>query len=209
MKDYGLYSLFILSFLFFLSSPAIAGETIEQNFINNVQEVTELQKELKSTGTIPSPCPACDEQQPDHKILLNSKTIDLEKSLTFLKENKPVIVHLERTPDSPDEVDIKFKNSSQYCGKMYVGSNPFAHSNIIIDCQFYLTRYEDEVITVNLKNLLPVSEKKEILVLKLTKKSFKTGKYELVAEHNFPEVKVEQKKKFFGGGINLTFRSEK
>lgn len=127
----------------------------------------------------------------------------------YLKDKEPYIIYLKRTAKTPASVDIKFKNGHRYCGKSYVGPNPWLPNGpLIIDCLVYLTRYEDQEISLNMKNLRKLAEgEEEVIEVRLTKKDPNASAYSMAVK-NLSDVstKGELDKKFFGGGYNVSFK---
>ncbi len=174
--------------------------------IKNLHDVSTINQEVKAAGTLPAKCPGCAEKEPDLKVTLDKKSVDLGRPF-YRRDNEPYVVFIKRTSETPAKVDLPFKNNYRTCAKTYFGSNPY-NGSIIIDCLMYMTQYVDEEISLNLKNLPKLKAGEEDLIeVKFYKSDINSDKYRIEVKHfGEPSSKEEIDKKFWGSGYNVGFK---
>lgn len=203
-----IYFLTILAILVPLAQ-AEEKETLERDILDGVKEATAVNETLKTVGKTEERCPGCAETPPKETLALESEEVSLKYPPYYMNGKDPYVIYLKRTAKTPTSVDVKFKNGHRYCGKSYVGPNPWLPNGpLIIDCMIYLTRYEEQVISLNLKKLRKLEEgEEEIIEVRLSKKDPNASKYTMAVKNlNDISVKEELDKKFFGGGYNVSFK---
>lgn len=185
----------------------------QEDIFEGIKEVTDLNQAVKEVGVISPKCPGCEEKTFDLKVALDQKD---KKSVSlgsphYLKDNEPYVVYIKRTSETPANVDLTFKNGYRECGKMYIEKNPWApNGSLIMGCLVHVTRYVDEEISLNLKNLPPLRPGEEDFIeLKFFKKDITSSKYTIELKHRGENARREEiDKKFFGGGYNVSFKEE-
>ncbi len=188
------------------ANPESDAKSVGQEIIDNVKDIESINQNAKNVGKIDVPCPACTEVKVNKNIVLDAETLDLGNP-HYRKNDEPYIIHLKRTSKSPKKIDLTFKNGHEYCGKMFVGTNPWYPSGpLVIDCVIYLTRYEEAEISLNMKNLKPLKDgEEEIIEVKLSKTNIKNAKFNLEVKNiSNPDTRVDLGKKFFGNGYNVS-----
>lgn len=207
-----IYFLTIIAMVFYSSLPVLyaqEAEELKREIMDGVNEVSAVNETLKKTGKVEERCPGCAEAAPKETLLLDKEELSLVHPPYYLKSGDPYVIFLKRTASSPASVDIKFRNGHRYCGKSYVGPNPWMPSGpLIIDCLIYLTRYEDQEISLNMKKLRKLEEgEEEIIEVRLAKKDPNASGYSMNVK-NLSDVnaKEEVDKKFFGSGYNVSFK---
>lgn len=191
------------------ATPPEASEKIGREILEGLKDTTSMNQVIHMVGKPIEHCPGCGPKGPDFKVDLVGSSHDLGKPY-YLRENEPYIIYVKRTAKTPAKIDLKFKNGYEYCEKMYMGSNPWAPGGpLIMGCMLYLTRYEDEEISLNLKKLKPLKEgEEEIIEIQLSKNNTRKAKYEIAVKNLTNEsVKEEVGKKFLGGGYNVSFEA--
>lgn len=169
----------------------------------DIKELGKLNSDVQEVGTLKSDCLSCIEKSVDQKISLDSETIDLGRPL-FPADNRPYTVYLKRTSSSPAKIDLKLKNGHRYCEKTIITS---FGGGMGVDCILYLYNYEDEELSLNLKNLPKLKEgEEEVIELKLTKPDINNAKYKVEVKNlSQSSARESVDKKFFGSGFNVSF----
>lgn len=189
------------------ASPPEASEEMGRQIIEGLKEVQTIQKGINKVGMPADICTSCTIVTPNLNVILDSEQVDLGKPY-YKKENEPYVIYLKRTSKTPAKIDLKFKNAYEYCEKMHVGTNPWAPNGpLIMGCMLYLTRYEEEEVSLNLKKLKPLKEgETEVIEIKLTKRNPRNAKYEIAVKNiGNSEAREDISKKFLGGGYNVSF----
>lgn len=215
LKPQYFFSLVTLVFAGFLSvtgslyasEEATVSEETVREVLETVKTSADINKEIKNVGVPLATCPGCAPKGPDQVTVLDAAEVDIGNPY-YKKSNEPYVIYLKRTSKSPAKIDLKLKNGYEYCAKMYAGT---FYGNIVMGCVIYMTRYEDEEISLNLKKLPKLSEgQEEIIELRFTKPNLKNSKYELkVTSLTEATHKEDIGKKFLGGGFNVSFEVEK
>lgn len=180
-----------------------ADEKVAREMFQDIKELEKLNSDVQGVGTLKSDCLSCIEKSVDKKISLDNESIDLGRPL-FPGDNKPYTVYLKRTSSSPAKIDLKLKNGHRYCEKTIITS---FGGGMGIDCLLYLYNYEDEELSLNLKNLPKLKEgEEEIIELKLTKPDINNAKYKVEVKNlSQSSARESVDKKFFGSGFNVSF----
>ncbi|MBC7714378.1 MAG: hypothetical protein H7177_13620 [Rhizobacter sp.] len=190
----------------FAREPEVS-EKDGREILESLKDVGTMNRDIQNVGKQLVNCPGCAAKEPDLKVYLEGDTVDLGNPY-YIHENEPYVIYLKRTAKTPAKIDLKFKNGHDYCEKMYVGTNPWSPSGpLVMGCQLTLTRYEDEEVTLNLKNLRKLKgDETEVIEVKLTKRNPRAAKYEITVK-NLSSVTAKEDigKKFLGGGFNVSF----
>lgn len=208
-----IYFLSIVMLGFLSVIPLVHAEDesaqVNHDLLSGIKEVEAVNSEVKKAGVLPPKCPGCADKEPDLKATLDKKEVDIGNPY-YRRDNEPYVVYLKRTSETPAKVDLKFKNGYRYCERMFVGANPLSGA-LMMDCMLYLHRYEDEEISLNLKNLPKLKPgEEELIEIKFTKKDINTSKYTIEVKHFGENSQTEEiDKKFFGAGYNVNFKAKK
>ena len=168
------FAAFIALGLLGAMESSLSQDTYE--VLKNLEEVNaglsvEVEKEA---------CLHCKAVGPDVTISLDKKSHNLGKPY-FAKKNEPYVIYLKRSSVSPEKIELTFKNSYEVCGKYYVGA-PFG--TIQAECMLPLTKFEDEKISVDLRNLPKLEEgQEEIIEIEMTKKDITKTRYSIHAKN--------------------------
>ncbi len=191
------------------ASPPEASEAMGREIIESLKEADSIREDIKKVGVPAEVCPSCTTTTPDLIVSLDSKEVDLGNPY-YKKENTPYVIYLKRTSKTPAKLDLKFKNGHEVCAKMYMGSNPWAPNGpLMVGCMMYMTSYEDEELSLNLKKLRPLKEgEEEVIEVRLLKRNPKNSKYEITVKNvTNSEAREDVSKKFLGGGYNVSFEA--
>lgn len=191
------------------ASPPEASEKMGREILEGLKDAETMNQDIQLVGKPVEHCPGCGPKGPDLKIELVDRSHDLGKPY-YLRENEPYIIYIKRTAKTPAKIDLKFKNGYEYCERMYMESNPWAPGGpLILGCMLYLTHYEEEEISLNLKKLKALKEgQEEVIEVRLSKSNTRKAKYEITVKHlSDDSVKEEIGKKFLGGGYNVSFEA--
>lgn len=188
-------------------NSAFAEEDVGRDLISGIKEVETLNSEVKKAGVVPEKCPGCAEKEPNLRVALDKKSVDIGNPY-YKRDNEPYIVYVKRTSETPAKVDLTFKNGYRYCEKVYYGSNPF-NGALIVDCLLYLHRYEEAEVSLNLKNLPKLKPgEEEIIEIKFAKPDINASKFKIEVKHlSDTPMKEDIDKKFFGDGYNVSFKA--
>jgi hypothetical protein len=171
--------------------------------IDAVRSVKEAADTVKKTGVIETTCISCVKDSPDKSYQLEKESFELDTPY-YLKENKPYVIHLKRTKETPNKVRLTFKNGHRVCGKMTAYTLPMTGA-FEVACMFYVTQFEEETFDLNFKSLPKLKDgETQILELKLSKENVEKSKYnvELNSLTGNPVI-VEKDSKFWGDGFNF------
>lgn len=195
--------LFFLLMTWGVTPLKAADEKAAREMFQDIKELEKLNSDVREVGTLKSDCLSCIEKSVDQKIILDKETIDLGRPL-FPADNKAYTVFLKRTSSSPAKIDLKLKNGHRYCEKTIITS---FGGGMGVDCILYLYNYEDEELSLNLKNLPKLKEgEEEIIELKLTKPDIDNAKYKVEVKNlSQSSARESVDKKFFGNGFNVSF----
>lgn len=191
------------------ADEVLGPEKIGQSLLQDLKSVESLNKDVKKVGTLEVACPGCSGTVSDLNLSLDNDEISLGNP-HYRKANQPYVILLKRTSKTPRSIDLNFKNGYEYCEKMFVGTNPWVPSGpLVVDCMLYLTRYEDHEISLNFRDSKPlVNDEVEIIEIRLSKPVLRNSKYDIEIKNlSNSAMKIEKKKKFLGGGYNVSFES--
>jgi hypothetical protein len=195
--------LFFLLMTWGVTHVKAADEKAAREMFQDIKELEKLNSDVREVGTLKSDCLSCIEKSVDQKISLDKETIDLGRPL-FPADNKAYTIFLKRTSSSPAKIDLKLKNGHRYCEKTIITS---FGGGLGVDCILYLYNYEDEELSLNLKNLPKLKEgEEEIIELKLIKPDINNAKYKVEVKNlSQSSARESVDKKFFGSGFNVSF----
>lgn len=198
-----LVALFFLLMTWGVTPVKAADEKAAREIFQDMKELEKLNSDVREVGTLKSDCLSCIEKSVDQTIDLDKETIDLGRPL-FPADNKAYTVFLKRTSSSPAKIDLKLKNGHRYCEKTIITS---FGGGMGVDCILYLYNYEDEELSLNLKNLPKLKEgEEEIIELKLIKPDINNAKYKVEVKNlSQSSARESVDKKFFGSGFNVSF----
>ena len=165
-----------------------------------------IQSELQKTGLIKSDCSVCGvASEVDKKVDLNKDEINIGTPY-YYKSNKYVI-QMKRTVETPKKVVLHFKNGHTVCGKTFIGTSGYGNGNIFVECLIRYTEFEDEQLELNFKNLPPLKNNEEQLIMvTFSKPKPEISSYDIQTNIvDSSEVKVKKSKMFFSSGYELTF----
>lgn len=185
--------------------PVVARES--QEIFQDMRELGKINQQLQKVGVVKEDCLSCiEEKSPDFQVSLDKSELDLGNPL-FTQDDKPYVVYLKRTSNSPLKINLKFKNGYRYCEKTLIGS---IAGGLAMGCLLYMTNYIDEEISLNFKNLPKLKDgEEEVVELRLTKPDTNNPKYNLkAASLTDAGVKGSVDKKFFGDGFNVNFTAD-
>lgn len=180
-----------------------ADEKGAREILQDMKELGTMNEHVQKVGTLKPDCLSCIEKSPDQKVSLDKESIDLGRPL-FPADDAPYTVLLKRTSTSPAKINLKLKNGYRYCEKPIIGS---LGGGLSMGCVLYLYNYEDEELSLNLKNLPKLKAgEEEIIEVKLTKPDINNSKYKIEVKNlSVGPARAEIDKKFFGTGFNVGF----
>lgn len=191
------------------ATPPEASEKMGREIIESLKEADSIREGIKKVGVPAEVCPGCAPVAPNLSVVLEGNKVDLGNPY-YLKENEPYIIYLKRTSKTPAKIDLKFKNGHDYCAKMHVGTHPWSPNGpLIMGCLIYLTQYEEEEVSLNLKKLKPLKDgEEEVIEVRLSKRNPRIAKYDIAVKNiSNSEAREEIGKKFLGGGYNVSFEA--
>lgn len=192
------YTVILFSFLSFGHYAAAQTPMIEA-----VQAVRDANRQLNKVGGIENPCLNCIEKSYSKIYNLDKDEVVLDTPF-YTKENTPYSIKIVRNSNSPKKVKLKFKNGHRVCGKMIAYSNPY-NGALGIDCLFYITDYEEQVIDINFSELKKLNaDESEGYEISFSKSNIDQSKYSIdINSLGNKEISFSKDNKFFDRGINL------
>jgi hypothetical protein len=177
-------------------------EQINNKLINAVTDFDTIQKKVRETGKIDIPCKNKFNKEVKKIYFLKSDKLKIDNPY-YVKTDRPYIIWLRRSEETPKKVRLEFGNGHRVCGKfvIYTGYN----GSLSGDCLFYINQYEENVIDIDLSQLTKLNPgESDTIEISFSKPNVDNSKYQIeVNSVEKPEMKALQDNKFWLEGINL------
>lgn len=185
-------------------TPVIASdEKGAQEIFRDMKELSKMNEQVQKVGIINPECLSCIEKPTALKVELDKDSVDLGKPL-FPADDVPYTMILKRTSKSPAKINLKLKNGYRYCEKPIVTAYG-------VGCVLHLYNYEDEELSLNLKNLPKLKDgEEEMIEVKLTKPDINNARYSVEVKNlSVSSARESVDRKFFGSGFNVGFEMKR